>query len=406
MLFTYKVILPNGKLFQQTLKAKDEEEVATVLRSKNLQILSIRKIRQQQSIFAKGVSNFEKANFCRYFSVMIKSGLSLSEALDIISSETENKTFKSILQDLQFEIQQGGSISDTLSKYPQVFDEVFLALVKAGEHSGSLEKTFYYLSEQLYASHRLTKKIQGAMMYPAVILIAMLGMGIGMMLFVLPKLSETFMKMKIEMPPMTKAVFAFGTFVGKNVMPVSFVLLSVIVIIVFLFTFYQTRRAIGSFLVNLPILSKLFRQMDWARFARTLATLLQSGVPVIESLNISAQVLTQNDMKKVASNFEKELEKGKTIAEVLGKGKKAFPSLMIQTIKTGEKTGTLDSILLDVALFYENELEDMLKELSSMLEPIIMLVLGIAVGAMVLIILAPVYSILGDLQGPGGAAGR
>ncbi|MGI5827926.1 MAG: type II secretion system F family protein [Patescibacteria group bacterium] len=385
-------------MVEQTLQARSRNELAASLRAKKMKILSIREIRGNIQFFRGKVSALEKANFCRYMAVMIRSGLSASEAVELIYSETENTKMKVILQDMIFTMQEGGEISTVLRKYPEVFDSVFLALVHAGEQSGSLEKTFAYLSKQLYAVHRLNKKIMGALMYPAVIITAMLGVGVLMITFVLPKLSTVFLKMKIPLPLPTKLLLQFGDFMGKNAALAILTILTLAAFFVFLLTYHKTKSVIFKYLSNFPIIKKLCRQIDLARFSRTLATLLQSGVSIITALNIASETLTQFDMQKVAKNFEKGIEEGKTVASLLTTNKKVFPSLMIQTIKTGEKTGALDSVLLELADYYEEELEDGLKEFTTILEPIIMLVIGVAVGAMVIMIIAPIYSVVGNMQ--------
>ena len=173
----------------------------------------------------------------------------------------------------------------------------------------------------------------------------------------------------------------------------------VVGILSFLFTYHKTKRKISGFLANAPILKKLFVKIDLARFSRTLATLLQSGVPIMQALGISAEVFSQWPMQKLARSFSKGVSEGKSIAYLLSNDKdKIFPSLMIQTIKTGEETGTLDTILFELAEFYEAELEDALKEFSTILEPIIMLVIGVGVGTMVVMIISPIYSVLGGIN--------
>ncbi len=404
-LYRYKALLDNSKVVEQTLQARNKEEVATSLRTKGMKILSIQKEKNEVSLFSGRISNLEKANFCRYLSVMLRSGLSISEAVDLIASETENKKMKQILQDMLFTMQEGGEISNTLEKYPEVFDRVFLALVRAGEQSGSLEKTFEYLGKQIYAVHRLNKKIQGAMMYPMVIFAAMGGVGLLMMTFVLPRLGQVFLKMKIPLPLPTKILLEFGQFMGKHTFEVVSGLVLFGVIIGFLLNYHKTKRFITSRFANMPVIKRLFKQIDLARFSRTLATLLQSGVPIIAALNIASETLSQFDMQKVAKTFEKGVTEGKTIAALLTTEKKVFPSLMIQTIKTGEKTGTLDTVLMEVADYYEAELEDSLKEFTTILEPVIMLIIGVAVGAMVVMIIAPIYSVMGSVQSAQGAPG-
>lgn len=398
--FKYSALLPNSKRVDSTIRAKSEDDVATALRSKGWKIISVKEVNSSKDIqlFKGGVSTVEKANFCRYMSVMIRSGLSIGEAVEIVHSETESAKMKEILHELMFDLQQGEEMSVSFKKYPEVFDEIFLALISAGEKSGSIEKTFTYLAEQQYSSHRLNKKIKGAMMYPAVIFSAMFAVGVLMMTFVMPKLGSVFLKMKIPLPTPTRLLLEFGNFMGENTFLVLSSLGLFIGVIVVLFKFYKTRRVIMSIIANAPVIKNLFEKIDLARFSQTLASLLQSGVPIIQSLHIAGKVFTQTKMIKLSKKFNQSLSEGKTIASVLTSEGKVFPSLMTQTIKTGEKTGTLDTILFELADFYEAELEDALKEFTTILEPMIMLVIGVAVGAMVVMIIAPVYSVLGGMQ--------
>jgi type IV pilus assembly protein PilC len=223
-----------------------------------------------------------------------------------------------------------------------------------------------------------------------------------MMTFVLPRLSQTFLKMKIPLPTPTRILLETGKFIGENTFSVLLGLVIFIAIFVFLFSYHKTKTFIVSRLANFPVIKNLFRQIDLARFSRTLATLLQSGVPIVTALSIASQTLSQFDMQKVAGKFEKGVTEGKTIADILSsERKKTFPPLMVQTIRTGEKTGTLDTVLLEISEYYEAELEDSLKEFTAILEPIIMLIIGVAVGAMVIMIIAPIYSVMGTLQDPG-----
>jgi type IV pilus assembly protein PilC len=400
--FTYKALAGNRELIEQTIQARSKEEVVAFLREKQLKVLSVKKDPVEISFGGNKVKTLDKANFCRYLSIMLRSGLSLSEAVEVINSETENKKMKRILQDLSFSLQEGGEISAVLERYPEVFDKVFLALVRAGEKSGSLEKTFEYLSTQLYSVHRLNKKISGALMYPAVIISAMFGVGVLMMTFVLPKLGSVFLKMKIPLPTPTRILLEFGEFMGKNAVMVILGIAVLIGFFTFLFTYHKTASKIKEILANLPVIKKLCKQIDLARFSRTLATLLQSGVPIINALEISGETLTQYDMKRVAKTFEKGVTEGKQIANILSSEKKVFPAIMVQTIKTGEKTGTLDTVLMEIADYYESELEDGLKEFTTLLEPLIMLIIGVAVGAMVIMIIAPIYSVLGGMQAASG----
>lgn len=399
-LFTYKAKNKEGKIVEETIQAASREDVASLLKAEELQVLIVRRLEADGmgGVFTGKVSLAEKAAFCRFLGTMLRAGLSLPEAVEVIKQESTNKKLKKILSDLAFQTRKGKSISSVLSKYPTVFDTVFLTIVKAGEESGTLDHAFDYLSGQLSASYELTQKIKGSLMYPAVVISAMVGVGLLMILFVLPKISEVFLKMNLQLPTITRAILNFGRFTGQNVILV----ISLVFILIFLvFAFWMlrpTRKMIFRLLGKFPAIRRMMDQIDVARFARTLSTLLKSGVPITDALNVAAGSLNQPRLRQQAEKFSLGVSRGESLSEVLGKDQHIFPLVVIQTIKTGEKTGSLDRVLRELAEFYEQEVEHQLKTLTSLLEPILMLVIGIVVGAMVIMIVAPIYSIVGGLQ--------
>jgi type IV pilus assembly protein PilC len=255
------------------------------------------------------------------------------------------------------------------------------------------------LAKQLLASHELSQKVKSAMMYPSIIIAAMLASGGIMIGFVLPKMSEVFLSLNVELPPVTRFVLNFGQTLGANLLLTFGVLLAVLFSIILLFLIKKTREFIFSYLVKLPVISGIMDQLDTARFARTLSTLLRSGVPIIVSLDVVSDVLRQPKLKKHAKEFSEGVSKGMALSDVLTKKKSSFPITLIQTIKAGEKTGSLENVLEELATFYETEVDYSLKRATSLLEPLLMLVIGVAVGAMVVLLITPIYSIVGGLEG-------
>src|SRR3989338_6535271 len=398
-LFLSKVIDSRGKIVEDTIHSASREEAALSLKADGFKVLSIKSLESNvHGIFGRGIKVSEKASFCRFIAVMLRSGLSLPEAVEIIKQESENKRMQKILSDIAFQTRKGSTISSVLSGYKDDFDPVFLTMVKAGEESGTLEQSFDYLSRQLYANYELTQKVKNSMMYPAVIFVSMVGVGLLMLLFVLPKISTVFIKVNVPLPALTTAILNFGNFVGKNTVLVLVIvgvlgLLGVLTIVI-----KKSRDAIIHFAVKLPLLKKVALKVDVARFSRTLSTLLRSGVQITTALNVSADTLGQPGLKRKATEFAQSISKGESLSGVLSRAKGTFPLVVIQTIKAGEKTGRLDEVLEEMAGFYENEVENDLKRLTSLLEPIMMLIIGVAVGAMVILVIAPIYSIVGSLQ--------
>jgi type II secretory pathway component PulF len=212
-------------------------------------------------------------------------------------------------------------------------------------------------------------------------------------------MSSVFLSLDVDLPPVTRFVLNVGTTVGANLAATFGLLFGVIFLIVALFVIRSTRRVIVSILVKLPVISKVMDQLDTARFARTLSTLLKSGVPIMVSLDVSSDVIKQPRLKEQAKDFAEGVAKGQSLSDIISKHRKSFPITMIQTIKAGEKTGSLEVVLEELASFYEIEVDYGLKRATALLEPLLMLVIGIAVGAMVVLLITPMYSIVGGLEG-------
>ena len=302
------------------------------------------------------------------------------------------------MSDISFQTRKGKSLSFVLSQYPHDFDEIFLTMIKVGEESGTLDKSFRYLSGQLAAAHELNQKVIGSMMYPAVIVVAMVANGLMMTLFVLPRISKVFLRLDLPLPIYTKYLLTVGEFFGSHVLLVILVTIGSFVGIVMLFFIERTRKIMVNILIRMPLVKKVVEYIDIARFSRTLATLLASGVPIIDALDLSANVLTQGAMQKEAKSFGEAVSRGESLSSVLVNKRSVFPAVMVQTVRAGEHSGSLDKILAELADFYESEVDFSLKRLTSLLEPLLMLVVGAVVGVMVIVMIAPIYSIIGGLQ--------
>lgn len=398
--FEYKAKDKKGKIVQDLIESSSRKEAATVLRDQGLQVLTIRESMPAQSLLDKTrrVSVIEKAIFCRYLSTMIKAGLPLAEAVEIMGQEVTNRKMRRILRDLQYSLQRGQKLSSVFARYPDTFDSVFLTLTRAGEESGTLEQSFEYLATQLMSSYELSQKVKGALLYPAVIISAMIGVGILMITFVLPRISKVFLRLNVKLPFATKLLLNVSTILGENYFLVLAVIFILLILTIVLLRLRKTRRLLLRLISKLPIISHLFNQLDLARFSRTLSTLLKSGVPILESIRVSVNLLTQHKFVSLGSTFEEEIQKGHSLSDAISTGEGIFPGLMTQTIRAGEKSGSLEMVLEELAQFYEKEVEHTLKSITSILEPVLMLIIGVAVGAMVISIIAPIYSIIGNLQ--------
>jgi len=397
-LFIYKATDETGKVFEDTVQASSKANAVSTLNSQGVKVLTIKTIGGLGKISFGGISVSDKANFCKFMSTMLRSGMGVSEAVEIIREETKNSKLQSVLADLSYQTKKGKSVSFVLEQYPQYFDKVFLTMVKVGEESGTLEKTFEYLAVQLSVSHELAQKIKGSLMYPAVILVAMMGNGLLMGVFVMPRLASAFLKLSVPLPPYTRVVLAIGEFFGENPF---MVVLGSIVGVIFLFSLFilrPTRKILVKFISRLPVVRNVVKNIDSARFSRTLSTLLKSGVPIVEALEVSSEAITSPKIRAEAKKFGVLVARGQSLSDIMTSQKTVFPSIMVQNIRAGEKSGSLEQVLSEVADFYEKEVEFSLKNLTGLIEPVLMLLIGVVVGVMVIIMIAPIYSIIGGLQ--------
>lgn len=397
-LFTYKATDEEGKIFEDTIQASSRENAATTLSSQGVKILTIKKVGGAGGIFFGGISSAEKAAFCRFMATMLRSGMSVPDGVEIIRQESKNQKMQKVLADLSYQTKKGKSVSSVLEQYSDDFDRVFLTMIKAGEESGTLEKTFEYLSVQLSSSHELSQKIKGSMMYPAVIVVAMVGNGMMMMLFVLPRLAQAFLKLDVPLPVYTRVMLNVGQFFGNNPILIIGITIAIAIGFVMLFIIRPTRKIIMHILTGMPLVKKVVRNIDIARFSRTLSTLLKSGVPIIESLDVSSDSVTSDRLRNVTKLFSGQVAKGQSLSDIMTGHRDVFPSVMVQTIRAGEKSGSMEQVLSEVADFYEKEVEFSLKNMTSLIEPILMLLIGVVVGVMVIMMIAPIYSIIGGLQ--------
>ncbi|KKS78285.1 MAG: Type IV pilin, partial [Candidatus Woesebacteria bacterium GW2011_GWC1_42_9] len=297
-----------------------------------------------------------------------------------------------------YQTQKGQSLSVTLSRYKEDFDPIFLTMVRVGEGSGTLDKSLDYLATQLSTSYELSQKIKGSLMYPAVIVVAMIGNGLLMAIFVLPRISSVFLKLDLPLPVYTQFILVLGNFFGNNsilVLVFTFVMLAGAVAFI---RFERTRSILIRLITRVPVVKRLIIHIDIARYARTLATLLKNGVPIIESLDVSADSISHPGTREIAKTFGEKVSKGRSLSDVVMEGKKYFPSIAVQSIKAGEKSGKLDEVLNEMADFYEKEVDFSLKRMTSLIEPVMMLIIGVVVGVMVLMMISPIYSIIGGLQ--------
>ncbi len=343
--------------------------------------------------FLQKISLRDKIFFTKNLSVMIKSGLSLSFALNVLAKQTSNKKFKNILIDIKSEVEKGNTLTKSLAKYPKIFPEVFINMTEAGEKSGKLVESLEQLTIQMKKNDELVSKIKGALIYPLFILGSMVLIGVFMFIFVIPKMLEIFSEINAQLPLLTRILIKMGNFSSNYGV---FVLILLAVLIILLIKFYKTQQGKEIFdkvVLKLPIASGIIKKITLAKFCRTFSSLLLTDIPIVQTLSITANVVGNNCYKKEIEAASMEVTKGNAIAKLLERQPKLFPPLLTQMIQVGEETGTLDNILDDLTAFYEQDVKDTLDNLTSLIEPILIIILGIAVGGLAAALILPMYSL-------------
>lgn len=345
------------------------------------------------------VSLIEKVMFTKHLSVMMKSGVSVYESLDTIASSTTNNYFKNILYGALKEVENGKSLSEALAKYPKVFDRFYTSLVKVSEDSGTLEETLDYLSQQLSKEYALRKKIQGAMFYPTFIFVVSLVIGSFISIFILPQLVDFFNNLNIPLPLPTIILLKFASLMKDYGVLILAGFVGLLIFARFLISTPLVKPFWQSFLISIPVVGSIIIYSQLTRFTRNLSILIKSGVPLATGLSTSADTLNIISFKKHAKYIEENLIKGKSISETLFQQNfKEFPSMAVKMIHVGEKTGSLESVLMYLSNFYEEEVDNNAKNLSNVIEPIMLIGIGLFVAFIAFAIITPIYEITGSLS--------
>jgi type IV pilus assembly protein PilC len=399
--FAYTAKSYSGEMKNGEATAQDEKNLAQQLRGEGFLATSITMIDEENG--KKSSSNFfdrfqriplkEKMIFARNLGIMFASGLTVSRAIENLALQTENKIFKKILLDIFDETQNGKYLSEGLSKYPDIFGELFINMVRVGETAGNLDEVLKIVAVQLEKENDLRSKIKGAMVYPAVILTVMIVIGIIMLTTVLPKLMKVFEDMHTQLPVMTQLIVNLSNALRNHglLFAGGFVLL-----VLFLQYFLRTKagkKALGWVAINVPIFSSLVKQTNCARFARIYSSLLKSGVGSVDALKIISHTLTNYYYQQALLKSVEDIQKGVSLSKVLSDHQDIFPVMVSQIVQVGEETGKTETVLLQLAEFYEEEVNQITKNMSSIIEPLLMVIIGVAVGFFAVAMLQPMYSL-------------
>ena len=336
--------------------------------------------------------------FTRQFSTMIDSGLPLVQCLDILSSQQENKTFKEILSKVKESVESGSTFADALGKHPKAFDQLFVNLVAAGEIGGILDTILTRLAAYIEKSMKLKKQIKGAMVYPITIMsIAVVVVGV-ILVFVIPTFAKMFIEFGGELPAPTKFVIALSNFLVKYFVVIIAAFYAIAWAIKKYYSTPVGQKNIDRMALRAPIVGPLIRKVSVAKFTRTLGTMVSSGVPIMDGLEIVAKTAGNKIVEEAIYSVRQAISEGKTMAEPLA-ACGVFPPMVVQMISVGEATGAMDAMLNKIADFYDDEVDDAVGAMTSMMEPLLMVFLGTTVGGLVVAMYLPIFKLAGAVGG-------
>ncbi|HYW67645.1 MAG TPA: type II secretion system F family protein [Candidatus Dormibacteraeota bacterium] len=397
--FTYRGTNRTGASVAGEMTASSKTELQGLLRRQQITATKMSEKGKEFNLptFGGGVNAKELAVFTRQFSVMIDAGLPLVQCLEILGSQQENKTFQKVLVGTRSAVEGGSTLSAAMKQYPKVFDALYSNMVEAGETGGILDTILQRLSTYIEKNVKLQRAVKSAMVYPIGVLTIASAVIILLLWKVVPVFATLFAGMGVDLPLPTKIVIGLSHFVGSIFG--LLIVVGVVAIIIGLKVWYGTpqgRLAIDTVVLKLPVLGLLMRKIAVGRFTRTLGTLIASGVPILEGLDITAKTSGNAVVERALNKVRRSLEEGKSLTEPL-KESEVFPGMVTQMIAVGEQTGAMDAMLQKIADFYEEEVDAAVKDLLTALEPIMIVFLGTVVGGVVISMYLPLFSLIGKL---------
>lgn len=396
-IYDYKARDREGTIARGAVEAPTESVAIDVLKEKDFIVLSLSERRKttflQSSLgFLNRVKTRDVVVFSRQLAVMISATVPIVQALRILTRQTDNVTLKIIISEVADEVDGGAKLSSALRRYPQVFSDFFVHMIRSGETTGKLDETLNYLADQQEKDYDLQNKIRGALMYPAFILSGLLVVGAVMMIFVIPKLIDIILESDVELPLSTKILIGVSSFFQTK----WWILLLVVILGIGFLRFASRTEAgryqIDRFRLRIPIFGTIFLKIYITRFSRSLSTLLQSGIPLTRSLEIVADVVGNRVFRELTLRTIKEIEDGNPLSTTFAQSR-VVPPMLTQMMNVGEQTGRLDQILGKLADFFSNEVENSVRSMVTLIEPLVLMLLGIGVGILVSAILLPIYNI-------------
>jgi type IV pilus assembly protein PilC len=388
-----------GRIQQGVIAAESKDSVVALLRKQQILVTGVTEKGKEIALpkMGGGVKQKEIAIFTRQFSVMIDAGLPLVQCLEILGSQQKNRSFQKVLFEVRQDVESGSTLADSLRRHPKVFNDLFCNMIAAGEAGGILDTILQRMSSYIEKRVKLQSAVRSAMIYPVAVITIAVGVVVIILWKVIPTFAALFEGLGAQLPLPTRITIAVSKFLGRYMW---------LLVLLFgagafgLFQYHKTykgKRQIDRFVLKLPVMGMLMRKIAVARFCRTLGTLLTSGVPILDGLEITARTSGNSIVEDAIMATRKSIEEGKTIAQPL-EDTDVFPPMVIQMISVGEQTGALDTMLSKIADFYEDEVDEAVENLMSLLEPVMIVFLGIMIGGIVISMYMPMFSLIGKIS--------
>ncbi len=399
--FRFKAKKQTGEIYSAERDAADRYDLYRLIREGGDEMIAAeeKKITKFHTLISlgkgkRGIKTIEKINFARNLGSMLEAGLPLSRALSVLERQAKKKGLKIVLADIIAEIDKGNTFADSLARHSKIFSPLFISMVHAGEQSGTLAQSLKAVSTQMDSAHALERRIRGALMYPAVIIIAMIIVAILMFIFVIPVLMKTFTELNVKLPATTQFILDVSNIIRHQGL---WVILGV-VIVATLFTWWSRKvsgkKVIHGFLLKIPVIGSLVQEVNAARTARTLSSLLTSGVNVVESITITSAVVQNVHFRAVLDKAQEAIKRGDLMSKIFAEAHTLYPVFFAEMMSVGEETGKMSEMLLGVATYYENDVDQKTKDMSTVIEPFLMILIGGAVGFFAIAMISPMYSLV------------
>ncbi len=403
--FTFKAKKPGGEVYSSERDAADRYELYRIIRESGDELVSVEEKTARKGLkmnlnigFLKHVKAIDKINFARNLGSMLEAGLALSRALAVLQKQSHNKALTEVITAVISDVNRGTTFAEALSHHPKVFSALLISMVHAGEQSGTLADSLKAVATQMESTFALERRIRGAMMYPAIILCAMIIIAILMFIFVIPTLLSTFTSLHVQLPFTTQVILDISDTVQHQGLFVFLALVIVIGAYVWWSRKPSGKNVIHAVMLKIPIIGSLVQEVNTARTARTLSSLIGSGVDIVESMSITAAVVQNVHFRAVLVQAGEAIKKGDLMSKVFSEHEKLFPAFFVEMLSVGEETGKTGEMLQGVARYYEEDVDQKTKDMSTVIEPFLMLVIGAAVGFFAVSMISPMYSLVNAIN--------